>query len=244
MTHKTHGIRLVRRWHARVGMVALLFLLFLVLSGLVLNHGDTLGLDAVEIRQPWLMNWYGLKAVIPAGGYPAGDGFLAWGGGKWALSGRVVATKAANPVGAVEVGGIDYVATRSGLYLYRPDGRLVDKVENRSLPGLPVARLGKAGERVVLDTAEGAFASRDGVEWEKADASSAAWSELRPIPPEEKQKLVEALAPGLPLQRVLLDLHSGRIFGRYGPWVVDLLACSLLGLGLSGLWMYWRAIRR
>lgn len=244
MTHKTHGIRMVRRWHARVGMVALLFLLFLVVSGLVLNHDEIFGLDAIEIKNVWLMNWYGLKSAIPTQGYSAGGKFVTWDSDKWVLDGKVVATRTANPVGAVEAGGIYFVATSTGLYLYRPDGQLVDKMENRSLPALPVTRLGKAEEQVVLETQGGVFASRDGLEWQKPDASSVAWSELRPLPPQEKQKLAQAFAPGLPLQRILLDLHSGRIFGRYGPYFVDLLACTLLGLGLSGLWMYWRVLRR
>lgn len=244
MTHKTHGIRLVRRWHSRIGLAALLFLLFLIASGLVLNHGDVFGLEAIEINNVWLMNWYGLKAAIPAQGYPVGDGFMAWDNDKWVLHGKVVAAKPANPVGAVEAGGIYFIATRNGLYLYGQDERLVDKIENRALPALPVTRLGTAGERVVLETPGGAFASRDGLDWQKLDASLVAWSDLRPLPPQEKQKLAQAFAPELPLQRILLDLHSGRIFGHYGPLFVDLLACTLLALGLSGLWMYWRATRR
>lgn len=40
-----------------------------------------------------------------------------------------------------------------------------------------------------------------------------------------------------------MDLHSGRIFGRWGPWAVDLVALVLIALGLSGTWMHWRAAR-
>ena len=52
------------------------------------------------------------------------------------------------------------------------------------------------------------------------------------------------LAQGLSLERLLLDVHSGRIFGRYGPWVVDAAAIALLMLGLSGVWIYVRSIKQ
>lgn len=40
-------------------------------------------------------------------------------------------------------------------------------------------------------------------------------------------------------QRVLLDLHSGRWFGSYGIWIVDIAALMLLFLALSGSWIWF-----
>ena len=45
---------------------------------------------------------------------------------------------------------------------------------------------------------------------------------------------------GLPLERVLLDLHSGRIFGEAGVWLVDAAALLFLLLAGSGLWLWGR----
>ena len=45
---------------------------------------------------------------------------------------------------------------------------------------------------------------------------------------------------GLTLERVLLDLHSGRIFGEYGTYIMDAAAVALLWLSCSGLWVWWR----
>ena len=47
---------------------------------------------------------------------------------------------------------------------------------------------------------------------------------------------------GSPLsyERVLLDLHSGRIFGRVGVLVVDAAAVALLLLALSGFYMWFK----
>ncbi|MBK8959481.1 MAG: PepSY domain-containing protein [Proteobacteria bacterium] len=45
---------------------------------------------------------------------------------------------------------------------------------------------------------------------------------------------------GVSYERVLLDVHSGRLFGRVGVWVVDAAAVCLLALALTGTWMFFK----
>jgi uncharacterized iron-regulated membrane protein len=45
---------------------------------------------------------------------------------------------------------------------------------------------------------------------------------------------------GLSLERVLLDLHSGRILGEAGVWLVDAAALLFLLLAGSGVWLWGR----
>ncbi len=45
------------------------------------------------------------------------------------------------------------------------------------------------------------------------------------------------------MERVLLDLHSGRIFGPVGVLVYDLLALALGFLSISGLLLWFRGRR-
>ena len=47
----------------------------------------------------------------------------------------------------------------------------------------------------------------------------------------------------LPIERLLLDLHSGRFFGRFGPWVMDAAAVLIVLLGVSGTWIWLRRRR-
>ncbi|MDP3677938.1 MAG: hypothetical protein Q8R23_02450, partial [Methylotenera sp.] len=56
--------------------------------------------------------------------------------------------------------------------------------------------------------------------------------------------LNKAFSPSLPLERIVLDLHSGRIFGRYGPLLMDVAALVLIVLSFSGVWIYLRTVRR
>ncbi len=45
---------------------------------------------------------------------------------------------------------------------------------------------------------------------------------------------------GLSLERLLLDLHSGRLLGNAGVYIVDVAALLFIFLALSGSWMWWR----
>lgn len=244
MSFVIHHIRLIRRMHARIGVFALFFLIFLAVSGWALNHAESLKLDQREINTPWLMHWYGIKSPSPAQGYALGTQYFVAEGGKWVLGNSVLGEKREAVVGAVETGGIVYVATSAALYLYQADGQLVDKVERLSLPALPILALGKLDDRIILKTQTALFASSDGLDWQPSRSGPKAWAAPQPLPDTVQAQLAAAFAPGLPAQRILLDLHSGRLFGRYGPLFVDFLAIALLTLGMSGLWIYWRSLKQ
>ena len=240
--------RIVRKWHGHAGVAATVFLILLVVTGIILNHEEALKLDKREISTGWLMRWYGIHAANPVMGYTMGDRYFSWEGEKWALGDKPLAGTAEHPVGAVAVNGMHFVATSSALYLFQTDGQLVDKLEKQALPAFPVLALGLADDRVVLQTPAGMMASIDGLTWNglngKKINTAITWSALQPLPDDTKRQMTVLLAPGLSLERILLDVHSGRIFGRFGPWVIDAAAIALLLLGISGIWIYVRAIKQ
>ena len=186
------------------------------------------------------MRWYGINAADPTQGYLLGKSYLSWEDGKWVLDDKLLPSSAGQPVGAVEVGGVNYIATTSALYLYQSDGQLLDKVEKQLLPAFPISALGKTGSNVMLQTPSAVYASVDGLNWELSTATGMTLSSLQDLPADVKRRSADILAPGISLQRLLQDLHSGRFFGRYAIWVMDVATLILLGLGLSGLWLYWK----
>jgi PepSY-associated TM region len=234
----------LRHWHATAGICAALFLLLLLGTGLALNHTQALRLDSRPVNAPWLMRWYGLHASMPSTGYALGSEYLAWDAQRWVLGAKLLGEKLPQPVGAVSVADTHYIASRGALFLYTREGRLIDRLEKDSLPGAPIERLGRADDEVVLQTAQGVFATNDGLNWRTFSGAVPGWSLPEPLPEAIRQGLAAAFAPSLPLERVLLDLHSGRLFGRYGPLVVDVVALLLGALALSGTWIYIRSARR
>ncbi|MGZ8983361.1 MAG: PepSY domain-containing protein [Methylotenera sp.] len=258
-------MRFVRHWHARAGVLLATFFLFLAVSGLALNHTDALGLAKQHINTHWLMRWYGLKPSVPTRGYLFRDGYLASTEARWVMDGRILVNQSLaednqTPVGAITWGAMRAVANADNLFLYLADGRMVDKLSSAALPGSPIKRLGTIGSgsatQLVLQTAQGSFATTDGLTWQtlvfdqqgaldqQGASGQPVWSDEQALPSTLSASLNMAFAPSLPLERIILDLHSGRIFGRYGPLLMDISALGLIILSLSGIWIYLRTARR
>jgi hypothetical protein len=231
-------LRLLRRWHARIGFSAMLFFLILAVTGLVLNHGHGLGLDGRYVHADWLAHWYGLKSEPPREAFRSGNHGLVAANGRWLLDGRVSGETLPQPVGLIELAGTVVVASDAALYVYRTDGELIDRLGPDTLPGIPVQAIGSSAHRFVLRTASGNFTSADTLSWQPASRPDITWSVPVRLSAGEQQAYERALAPGISVQQLLLDLHSGRFAGRYGPLVVDLLAVMLSILSLTGAWLF------
>ena len=244
MSHRTRAIRFVRHWHARVGVLAALFFLFLAGTGLALNHTDVLRLSQKQIASSWLMHWYGLHAQVPSQGYLFPKGYFASDREHWVMDGHVLAAVPQAVRGAVEAGGVRYLATADTLYLYQPDGSLVDKLTGSALPGASITRIGVLAGALAMETPQGIYTSEDALDWKPAAAEGVAWSAAQALPSDIQQQLTPFFSPNLPLERVLLDVHSGRILGRHGPLLMDLVAVVLSVLAISGVWIYLRSLRK
>jgi len=80
--------------------------------------------------------------------------------------------------------------------------------------------------------------SADALSWRPSAQRSVLWSAPAELSVAQRQAYEGALAPGIPVQQLLLDLHSGRFAGRYGPVFVDLLALLLAVVSLTGAWLF------
>ena len=231
-------LRLLRRWHARIGFAAVLFFLILAVTGLALNHGSDLGLDGRFVHAEWLARWYGIKSEPPRQVFRSGHHVLTAANGRWLLDGRVSGEKLPQPIGLVELPEMFLVASDTALYVYRGNGELVEKLGPGTLPGSPVQAIGSSARRIVLHTASRVFASADALSWRPTSGRSVRWSSPAELSISEQRAYGEALVPGISVEQLLLDLHSGRFAGRYGPLVVDLLALLLAILSLTGAWLF------
>ena len=210
----------------------------------MLNHGDTFELDSVTVDTPWLMAWYGLKPAVPEQGFQQDEVLFTSQGGVWVLVHRKLKPGHGEPLGMVRAGRQLWIATNDELDLFDADGRLIDKIERDLLPGTPIRRIGGSDGKLLVDVGNKVFSTTDGIDWKPvAGNANVAWSRLQPLSAMQQQEIASLFAPSLPLQRIIADLHSGRIFGSRGVLLVDALAVALLLLAGSGLWTYYKSNR-
>jgi hypothetical protein len=231
-------LRLLRRWHARIGFAAMLFFLILAVTGLALNHGEGLGLAGRHVHAGWLARWYGIKAEPPRQAFRSRHHVLIAANGRWLLDGKTSGRALPEPLGLIELADTFVVGSGAALYVFRNDGELIEKLEPGALPGVPVQAIGSSESGIVLRTASGVFTSADTLSWRPASQRSVLWSVPAELSAAEREASEDALTPGVSVQQLLLDLHSGRFVGRYGPLFVDLMALLLAAVSLTGAWLY------
>mgnify|MGYP005810191283 CR=1 FL=1 len=227
----------LKRWHRRVGMAAALFVLLLAFSGFILNHPELLALDRVPVRSPLVLGWYGIELPKDIEGFAVGEHWIAQVGGRLFRDATPLATCRGDLVGAVPSGEGMAVACTGELLLFTPAGELLDRFDaGQGLP-VPVTALGtRDGGLLLRGRAQVYQVDPEGPVFTVSAGAEPAWAAPVALP----QALVQELAPAaagdaITLERVVLDLHSGRILGRWGVYWMDGVAALMVVLALTGL---------
>ncbi|UJF20978.1 PepSY domain-containing protein [Shewanella sp. OMA3-2] len=55
-------LRALRPWHRRLGILSSFFILLLAVTGVAINHSQDFNLDIAQVKQAWLLDYYGINA--------------------------------------------------------------------------------------------------------------------------------------------------------------------------------------
>ena len=244
---------LLKRWHGRMGVLAASFVLLLAFTGLCLNHVSSWGFDTKALRSPGLLALYGMAEVGTVVSYPLADAYISESNGQLFYQAKAIEGCEGSLVGALELGSktapLIIVACEQELLLFSPTFQLIEKVG--AAFGLPVAvqRIGLVDDELLIDTSSGLyFADLNTLSWtavEEGDTPrSRQWSEVAQAPEALRLALAETIdREDITYERLLLDIHSGRILGEWGIYLVDAMALLFMLLAISGL-VLWRKGRK
>lgn len=232
--------RISYRWHRRVGIVAAILVSLLAISGILLSHADSFRLYETRISAQWLPQSYQVVPEKPVRAFPTSEGWAVWIDGTLFLDSTMLATNMPALVGAMAHDNQFVAAGATELALFHlPDNQLIDRLGPASLPGT-INRLGlKDSGHIVIETEDGLYSSPDLMVWRLAD-TGADWSTVGDLPPPLQDTILNAYGGAdIPLHRIIADIHSGRVFGPVGPWLMDLAAIALLFLSLTGFYQWF-----
>ena len=122
------------------------------------------------------------------------------------------------------------------------DGELVERMPTGSSFS-NIVRLGTKYQRSAIETGDSLYYMADEhmLDWDVIINEDIVWSTPIQLDEQQRATLRESFrGKGLTLERVVLDLHSGRIFGGWGIYLMDAAAIALLWLSFSGWWVWWR----
>jgi hypothetical protein len=247
-SHYAHSLRrkfsiFLHRWHRRIGVFASFFVIWMVISGWLLNHTAALQLAQRAVHSPILMQRYGLHADMPQAAFNAGSHWLVATPETMFLDGRKIETIAIQPIGMASIGGNLFIADNSQLILLGFDGAIIDKLSGSALPIARIEKIGSGCGGVAIASDSNYFVSVDSVRWSNC-SGAVEWSSPQTLTAQQQKIIAPIIEPGISLERLLLDLHSGRFLGHWGPYFIDAVGLGLLVLALSGLWMYAQHARR
>ena len=247
MARKKPKASVTRRLHRSFGVGVAVFTIFMVLSGLAINHSNGLGLGQRHVSQSYLLSWYGLDEPEHIHSFAAGSDWLSFAGSQLYLNDNFV-TSISNGIGAVFNGDMLVAAGSNELLLLGHDGALIER-QSWGPPGAGlIESIGVLADGVVVvkSSSQLWLADAELLNWQRSEDASAApaWSSSGLLPEAFQQAITRHYrGDGLSMERLLLDFHSGRIFGPIGVLVYDLLALAVGFLAISGLVLWLRGRR-
>ncbi|MFV2004884.1 MAG: PepSY domain-containing protein [Gammaproteobacteria bacterium] len=232
-------------WHRRAGLFALVLVIILAITGIMLNHTEKFELDGTYVSNSWLLHWYGIEPEDEPVSYRVGQHVISSWYDQLFFDDTAIAELEQNIHGAIAAEQFIVVALDDEIILLSFDGELVERIST-SISFSNIQRLGMKYKRPVIETSEPLYYMADEhiLDWDVIINEGIKWTEKYTLTEDEYEQLLIAYrGNGLKLERVILDLHSGRIFGQYGIYLMDAAAIALLWLSLSGLWV-WSSRRR
>lgn len=233
--------KILQRWHRRIGITAAIVVVLLCVSGILLNHTTELKLSERYVGVGWILDWYDIHPSQPPLSYRVGQTLITRVGDRLYYNDEEAAAAVTQLHGAVAFDDWIVVGVDARLLVFDGGGQLVEQLDG--MDGVPsgMRELGVDDHgQIIIRAAHGDYRlDFSSIHWEEEDEIAAAWSEPVEINPALEQRLLERYrGRGLPVERVLLDLHSGRILGGWGVWLMDLFAVLFLVLAVTGIWMW------
>ncbi len=239
---KKFNAKSTRHWHRYLGFIVSGFALILSFTGIMLNHTEYFNLDSRYVNSDKILNIYGIKFPHHPVGYKIN--------GKWITKvERNLFVSSANVyesdeplIGAVLIDDLIVVAFTQSVLLLNKQLEIVELIGPES--GIPKdivkIGLGKQNDVIILTPESNYKTDKDFLTWQQTESSDVEWSTQQKIPDTLYNEIKNIYrGEGLPLERVILDLHSGRFFGKVGVYVWDAAGVIILVLALSGIFLFY-----
>ena len=248
-----------RNWHGLLGALIALPLLFLTVSGVLLSHSDQLGLSEKEVHTRWILEKYGFEqGEVEAAFTLVGGGYVAQSEEAVIYRGQVVASALTRLTGGAKIENGHCLVTEDEVHYFAKEqaGELTETLGSTVLPRGEISQVGVDAKKLLvirLQTEEGGeqLLRFDQDMYEAAvvdpiELGDVQWSESKSLSATEKEQVYGALSgEGIPLDRVILDLHSGNLFGAVGKWLLTLFSGVIVLVCVSGLYLFLKGrVRR
>ena len=236
------GLRSLLVLHRRMGLISALFVLMLATTGLVLHYSNSLGLDRKHINSLALLGWYGIELPQPGAAYRVDGSVVVQIEQSLYLDERQLAGAFGELTGMVPAPFGFLIATENELLMVTATGELIEELGAQHGVPLPVSGLSSDAGRFWLRSGPEVYAADlERLEFQRTERSGVDWAVPIAISDELAAGLARQYAASLlSWERLVLDLHSGQLFGVVGRVLVDIMALLFILMAATGIWIWSR----
>ena len=227
-----------------MGIVSALFVIFLSVSGLALHHSAKLSLDDSFIDSSVLLDWYDIEVPDISDSYRVDNHTVSSIADTFYFDERRLPGNYSALKGLVKTEFGFVLATSNQLLLLTDAGDLIETLS--SVHGVPtnIQQLGADSDGLVYIRDSGAvrLADLDAPEFSAlAEPPALNWSVPESVDASHTDAIHTAYAASLlSWERLILDIHSGRVFGNIGVVLVDIMALLFIFMAVTGVWIWSR----
>jgi len=228
-------------WHRRLGLLLVLFILLLAVTGIMLNHTSSLQLGQTRVNNALILSLYEINPRNPIISYRTDKHIFSQMDEQIYFDHKKLLTDKQQLRGVTNAGEIIILVLSQDVLLLSPEGELIDRYALAQ--DTEIEHIGIYQGRAIIKMIDQTLwqADEDILNWQPISGLQMNWAPPVQIDDKLKQQLLEQYrGEGLPLERIVLDIHSGRIFGSLGVYLMDGVAIIMVFLSLSGAWMWWQ----
>ena len=242
---KQKVVRRLKDWHRRLGVLCSLFIIIITLTGVAINHSQSLSLAKTPVTQNWILDHYNI--AFPERVYASSQSSesLIFSGNLLWLNKNLILEADLPIINAMILNTNIIAVTAEQLYLLNHLGQVIELQDSSFGLPTPIQQIGvDTNSHFWLKTHSHDFITdTDFTDWVSSEQSPQVnWLTPTLSSNPEDANMVRSLH--LNWQTVMLDLHSGRIFGTSGQRLWDLVSICLLFLAVSGLVIFTRKKKR
>ncbi|ORU93258.1 MAG: hypothetical protein A6F70_05120 [Cycloclasticus sp. symbiont of Bathymodiolus heckerae] len=230
-------------WHRYAGLFASLFVIFISITGIALNHTDDLELKKQHISTDFLLSLYNVQDPSVIIRFKTPQHTISQADDMLFINTSPPLSIDSTLTGAIKHADFTIIALTNKLLLIDADSQLIETLDG--LDGAPnnISHIGLDEQQRVNVLANNAIylltndlvlapiAFNYNINWVKSATVSTA--DKNDISMQYRSEIIS-------LETLMLDIHSGRFFGAYGTLFFDIVGGILLFLAFTGVIIWLR----
>lgn len=230
--------------HRYLGVAVAISLVWLSFTGIFLNHTEDLKLDEKHLDNALLFQLYGLSKPELGKSFQLNQDWILQYGESLHFNDQILKAKIKPLISAIGNEDLYAIGTTEQVLLFTHQGELIDSLKTPE----PLQKMGWLDHKLLIQTTEKMYvANEDITEWQATtqNIKEAQWSKVTPLPITSQKILAgKYRGEGPTLEQVILDTHSGRLFGMAGVYFADLIAVLTIILTVLGVYLWSRRLKR